>query len=153
MVLSASGVAAVLGVGAWQVARLLGDDDGDRRAAEVFAASWSAGEVDGLADVTAGLTPADGDRPSGVSVAAVRRDGDRATAVLDVRWQLGAPWTYRTQLPLRRTGEQWRPVVTPGGRPPRPRRRRGLRSRLVQAPARADHRPRRAPRSCRTGRS
>jgi hypothetical protein len=61
LVLSTAGLAAVLGVGAWQGSRLLADDDGHRRAAEAFAASWSAGQVDGLADVTDGLTPAEGD--------------------------------------------------------------------------------------------
>ena len=134
MVLSAAGLAGVLGVGAWQGARLLGDDDGDRRAAEAFAASWSAGEVDGLADVTAGLTPADGDRPSEVSVAAVRRDGDRATAVLDVRWELGAEWAYRTELPLRRGDDAWEPVVGPSVAHPELGDGEVLRSRLVQAP-------------------
>ena len=57
LVLSAAGLTALLGVGGWQGVRLLGDDDGDRRAAEAFVRAWTAGEVDALDEVTAGLTP------------------------------------------------------------------------------------------------
>ncbi len=134
LLLTAASLAAVLGVGGWQGARLLGDDDGDRRAAEAFAADWAGGEVPALAGVTAGLTPQEDDRPTDVSVVSVRRDGDRATAVLDVRWELGAPWRYRTELPLRRTGDAWRPVVAPAVAHPDLADGRRLRSRLVQAP-------------------
>jgi cell division protein FtsI/penicillin-binding protein 2 len=141
--LSVAALAAALGVGAWQGARLLGDDDGDRRAADAFAEAWVAGEVPELADVTAGLTPGPDDRPRSVSVASVRRDGDRATAVLDVRWALGAAWAYRTELPLRRSGDAWRPVVGPSVAHPELAEDQALRSRLVQAP--------RAPITDRTG--
>jgi len=132
--LSAAGLAALLGVGGWQGARLLGDDDGHRRAAVAFADAWTAGGVPELADVTAGLTPLEDDRPSDVSVVSVRRDGDRATAVLEVRWLLGAAWEYRTELPLRRTGDAWQPVVGPAVAHPDLVEGEVLRSRSVQAP-------------------
>ena len=134
LVLSAAGLTALLGVGGWQGVRLLGDDDGDRRAAEAFARAWTAGEVDALDDVTAALTPADGDRLAEASVVSVRRDDDRATAVLDVRWDLGAEWAYRTELPLRRAGDTWEPVVRPSVAHPELADGEVLRSRLVQAP-------------------
>jgi len=134
VVLLGGALVAMLGAGAWQGPRLLGGDDGDRRAAVAFAEAWTAGEVPGLADVTAGLTPAPQDRPSEVSVVSVRRDGDRATAVLDVRWELGAAWDYRTELPLRRTDDAWRPVVAPSVAHPGLGEGEVLRSRLVQAP-------------------
>ena len=134
LVLSAVGTAALLAVGAWQGAALLADDDGDRRAAEAFARAWTAGEVPELAAATAGLTPSEDDRPAAVSVVSVRRDGDRATAVLDVTWQLGAAWDARTELPLRRTGDAWRPVVSPSVAHPELADGEVLRSRLVQAP-------------------
>ena len=134
LVLSAAGLTALLGVGGWQGVRLLGDDDGDRRAAEAFARAWTAGEVDALDEVTGGLTPADGDRPAEASVVSVRRDGDRATAVLDVRWALGAEWAYRTELPLRRADDAWEPVVGPSVAHPDLADDEVLRSRLVQAP-------------------
>lgn len=133
LVLSAAALTAALGAGAWQGARLLGDDDGDRRAAVAFANAWVAGEVPELADVTAGLTPGDGDRPSEVSVVSVRRDGDRARAVLGVRWELGAAWDYRTELPLQRTDDVWQPVVGPSVAHPDLDEGDALRSRLVQA--------------------
>ena len=133
-VLSAVAVAALLGVGAWQGTRLLGDDDGDRRAAAAFARAWTDGGVPELADVTAGLTPLADDRPAEVSVVSVRRDGDRATAVLDVRWALGAAWDYRTELPLRRGDDAWTPVVGPAVAHPDLGEGEVLRSRLVQAP-------------------
>ena len=132
--LSVAGLVAVLGVGGWQGARLAGEDDGDRRAAVAFTEAWVAGEVPELAEVTAGLTPAPDERPRSVSVASVRRDGDRATAVLDVRWQLGAAWDYRTELPLRRTGDAWQPVVSPSVAHPGLAEGERLQSRLVQAP-------------------
>ena len=134
LVLSVAGAAAVLGVGGWQGARLLGDDDGDRRAAAAFAERWVAGDVPELADATAGLTPLDQDRPTAVDVVSVQRDGDRATAVLDVRWLLGAEWAYRTELPLRRTDDRWEPVVGPAVAHPDLEDGEALRSRLVQAP-------------------
>ena len=134
LVLSAAGLVAALGAGGWVGAGLLADGGGDRRAAVAFAEAWAAGEVAELEDVTAGLTPADGDRPAEVSVVSVRRDGDRATAVLDVRWELGAAWDYRTELPLRRTDDAWQPVVTPAVAHPDLVDGEGLRSRLVQAP-------------------
>ena len=92
------------------------------------------------------------DRPAEVAVVSVRRDGDRATAVLDVRWLLGDEWAYRTELPLRRTETRGSPSsdrpsptpTSPRARPCAPGwcRRRGRRSPTA-----------RARRSCRTGRS
>ena len=134
LLLSAAGLAAVLGVGGWQGVRLLGDDDGDRRAAEAFASAWTTGGVPELDEVTAGLTPLDDDRPTEASVVSVRREGDRATAVLDVRWLLGSDWAYRTELPLRRTGDTWEPVVGPSVAHPDLADGEVLRSRLVQPP-------------------
>lgn len=134
LVLSAAVLTAALGVGGWQGARLLGDDDGDRQAAQAFADDWTADGVPELADVTAGLTPLEDDRPTGVEVASVRRDGDRATAVLDVRWALGPEWSYRTELPLRRTDDAWEPVVAASVAHPDLADGEVLRSRLVQAP-------------------
>lgn len=139
---------AVAALGAWQGPRLLGDDDGDRRAARAFAAAWAGGTLDDLrfdpasgddpaAQVAAlvdGLTPADAERPAEVAVRSVRRDGDRATASLDVRWELGQPWSYRTELPLRRTDYAWRPVLTPSVVHPDLAEGAVLRSRLEQAP-------------------
>jgi len=138
----------VAAVAVWQGLRLLGRDDGDERAARAFAAAWTGGTLATLpwdaasgpdpaaqvAALTAGLTPAADDRPAQVAVAAVRRDGDRATADLDVRWELAAPFGYRTQLPLRRTGDAWRPVLGPAVVHPALTAGRVLRSRVEQAP-------------------
>ncbi len=148
---------AVAAVAVWQVPRLVRHDDGDRRAARSFAAAWTGGTLASVpfapgaapdpaaqvAGLTAGLTPAADDRPAAVDVAAVRRSGDRATADLDVRWEVGVPWRYRTQLPLVRSGDAWRPVFDPAVVHPSLTPGRVLRSRVQQAP--------RAPITDRTG--
>jgi cell division protein FtsI/penicillin-binding protein 2 len=141
--------AVLAGLAVWQVPRLL-DDDGDRTAAEAFASAWTGGALSTLswadgsgadpaaqvAALTAGLTPGEVDQPAEVDVAAVERDGDRATAQLDVRWDLGAPWSYRTSLPLVRDGDTWRPVLRPSVVHPQLQDGQRLRSRIAQ-PARA----------------
>ena len=149
LVLSGLLVLVVVAVAVWQVPKLLrGDDHGDRQAATAFASAWADGTLAALpwdpasgpdpagqvAALTAGLLPGSTDRPAAVTVAAVRRDGDRATADLDVRWELGTTWQYRTQLPLRRSGDRWRPVLSPAVVEPVLVAGRVLRSRVVQAP-------------------
>jgi hypothetical protein len=150
LLLTAGGVALVGALAAWQGPRLLGaDDTGDRDAAAAFARAWTAGELADLAwdpasgeapaeqvaALTAGLTPAPDDRPAEVAVRSVRRDGDRATVALDVRWELGVPWRYRTELPVRRRdGGPWRPVLTPAVVHPELQAGQALRSRTRQAP-------------------
>ena len=140
---------AGLAIGGWQGARLLrADDGGDRTAAAGFADAWVSGTLDDLdwdpssgdepaAQVeawTAGLTPSPQDRPAGVRVTEVTRDGERATAGLEVRWELGRPWTYATSLPLRRSQDVWRPVLGPAVVHPALQQEQLLRSRLDQAP-------------------
>lgn len=146
-VLGAVVVAAALA--AWQVPVLLDRrSSGDKQAAQAFAESWVAGTLASLswdtgsgadpagqvAGLTAGLTPAPDERPAEVRVAGVRREGEGATAELDVRWELGAVWAYRTQLPLRRTSSTWRPVLAPAVVHPELRPGRVLRARVEQAP-------------------
>ena len=151
-------VVAVLlaAVAVWQGPRLLGDD-GHEKAAGNVARAWSGGRLAELpwdpasgadpaaqiAAMTEGLSPAADDRPSDVTVLEVTRDGDAATARLEVRWELGAPWTYTTSLPLRRTDGTWRPLLTTAVVHPELREGQVLRSRLDQ--------PRRAPILDRTG--
>ena len=139
--------AVALALAAWQVPRLL-DRGKDEAAAASFAQAWSAGTLarqpwtDGAEDpaqrvaaTTAGLSPAESDRPATVTVAGVRRDGDRAQADLDVSWTLpgGAPWAYRTQLELGREDGTWGPVHTPALVHPALTAERVLRSRTVPA--------------------
>ena len=139
----------LVALAAWQVPRLLGGDDtGDRDAAQAFARAWTGGGLAALAwdpasgadpagqvaALTAGLLPGGTDRPAAVSVLGVRRDGDRSTAELDVRWDLGVAWQYRTTLPLTRSGSTWRPVLTPAVVQPTLTPGRVLRSRQVLAP-------------------
>ncbi len=69
-----------------------------------------------------------------MDVASVTRDGDRATARLQVRWDLGTPWAYATTLPLVRQDGAWRPVVTPAVVHPDLAAGQVLRARVVQAP-------------------
>ena len=142
-------LAAALAVGGWQGVRwLAGGDGGGRTAAAGFAEAWMSGRLADLswdpgsgdqpaAQVeawTAGLTPSPQDRPAEVRVTGVTRDGDRATAALEVRWDLGARWTYATSLPLRRSQDVWRPVLDPAVVHPALQQDQRLRSRLVQAP-------------------
>ena len=149
LALTAAATTAAVGLGAWQLPRLLGDDDGDRRAAQSFAAAWTGGTLTDLpwapgageppaeqvADLTAGLDPRPDDRPAEVRVGQVRRDGDRATAGLDVRWDLGTPWQYATTLPLRRRDDVWRPVFAPSVvHPSLEQAGQVLRARSVQPP-------------------
>ncbi|HEU0103053.1 MAG TPA: penicillin-binding transpeptidase domain-containing protein [Mycobacteriales bacterium] len=148
LVLSGLLALVLAAVAVWQVPRLFGDDDGDARAARAFAAAWTGGTLADLpwdpaggpdpagqvAALTAGLLPDAADRPAAVSVVAVRGEGDTATADLDVRWEVGAPWRYRTQLPLRRSGDTWRPVLSPAVVQPALTPGRVLRTRVVQAP-------------------
>ena len=150
LLLTVGGLAVVAGVSAWQGPRLLGaDDTGDREAAAAFGRAWTAGELDDLpwdpasgtdpagrvAELTAGLTPAPDDRPAEVSVRSVRRDGDRSTVSLDVRWELGVPWRYRTDLLVRRRdGGAWRPVLTSAVVHPELQDDQVLRARTRQAP-------------------
>ena len=138
----------VLGVGAWQVPRLLGGDDGDRAVASAFAEAWTDGSLASLtwdpasgadpagqvAGLTARLTPAAEDQPATVVVSEVRRDGDAATAELDVTWGLGKPWRYRASLPLRKVDDVWRPVLSPSVVHPELAEGQVLRSRSEQAP-------------------
>ncbi|MCW2681443.1 MAG: penicillin-binding protein transpeptidase [Frankiales bacterium] len=144
---TAAAVALVLlaGVAVWQVPRLLGDD-GHGAAAESFARAWTDGALadlpwDPVSDpdaatrieaVTAGLTPAPQERPAEVTVASVTRDGGRATAQLEVRWELGVPWRYETTLPLQKVGDVWRPVLRPSVVHPDLTDGQLLRSRIVQ---------------------
>jgi cell division protein FtsI/penicillin-binding protein 2 len=148
-----AGVLAVA-VAAFFGIRLLGSDEpadrGDSAAAEAFAAGWVGGALAPLpwdpasgADpagqvsaLTAGLTPLSDDRPSAVRVVGVRRTESGATADLDVTWELGTPWTYRTQLPLTRSGGSWHPVLSPSVVEPSLLPGQVLRSRTTQ-PARA----------------
>ncbi len=147
----AAGACSVLllgGLAVWQVPRLFASDEGDREAARAFAQAWPAGELARLAwdsgsgpdpaaqvaALTAGLTPLPEDRPAEVTVRSVTRDDDRATAQLAVRWELGAPWEYDTELPLQRTDDQWRPVLTPTLVHPQLREGQVLRSRIEQPP-------------------
>ena len=149
VLLLAGAVLVAVALGAWQGPRLLGrDSHPERLAAQAFAAAWTGGTLAALpwdaasgpdpaaqvAALTAGLTPARDDRPAQVSVAAVRRNGDRATADLDVRWELGAPWAYRTRLPLQRTAGSWHPVLSPAVVHPALTPGHRLRARLEQAP-------------------
>ena len=149
LLLVGGGLAVVAGLAAWQGPRLLGaDDTGDRDAAAAFARAWTEGELVGLpwdpasgdapaeqvAALTAGLTPAPEDRPAEVAVRSVRRDGDRSTVSLDVRWELGMPWRYGTELLVRRGGGVWRPVLAPGVVHPDLRDGEVLRSRVSQPP-------------------
>lgn len=142
-------VAVVAALAAWQLPRLLGGaDEGDTRAAQAFAAAWTGGTLASLgwdaasgadpaaqvAALTAGLTPGPDDRPAQVSVGAVTRQGDSASAGLDVRWELGAPWQYATRLTLRRAGDVWRPVLVPAVVHPSLGPGRVLRSRVQQPP-------------------
>lgn len=146
-----SGVAAVVVVAlaAWQLPGLLRHDDhGDTVAAQGFAEAWRGGTLGSVAfdpssgadpagqvaKETAGLTPGSTDRPTSVTVVGVQRKGDTATADLDVRWQLGATWQYRTRLPLRRSGDTWRPVLSPAVVHPALTAGRVLRARVTQAP-------------------
>jgi cell division protein FtsI/penicillin-binding protein 2 len=146
LIVAAAAVAALLGgVAAWQ---LLTSDDGDRRTAQAFAESWVEGNLSELrwdqgsgsdpagrvAQLTAGLTPAPDDWPAEVVVRSVERDGDSATARLDVRWELEKPWSYGTTLPLRRTDGSWRPVLSPAVVHPELFEGLVLRSRADQAP-------------------
>lgn len=147
------GIAAVaaltaVALAAWQLPRLLGHDDGDARAARAFASAWVGGTLAQLrwdpasgadpagqvAALTAGLTPAPDDRPAQVTVAGVRREGDLATAQLDVRWALGAPWQYRTALGLRHRADAWQPVLVPAVVHPSLQPGRVLRARVTQPP-------------------
>ncbi len=149
LVLTSVLAAGAVGVGVWQGVRLLGGDDGrDRAAAQAFADAWESGGLAGLAwdpgsgpdpaaqvaALTAGLTPAPDDRPAQVDVVSVRREGERATAELDVRWEVGRPWAYRTQLPLAEGDDVWRPVLSPAVVHPTLVAGRVLRSRVEQAP-------------------
>jgi len=139
--------AVVLALAAWQVPRLL-DRGGDEDAATAFGQAWSSGSLaqqpwaGGSADpagrvaaATAGLTPAQDDRPAAVTVAGVRREGDRAQADLDVSWALpgGGSWAYRTQLELRRDDGTWQPVHTPALVHPSLSADRVLRARTLRA--------------------
>ncbi|MDP9435306.1 MAG: penicillin-binding transpeptidase domain-containing protein [Actinomycetota bacterium] len=147
-VLLAVGVVASATVVAGGSAGLLGRGDGGQLAARAFAGAWESGQLASLpwdersgadpagqvAALTAGLLPGPEDRPAQVTVAAVRREGDQASADLDVRWELGVPWTYRTRLPLLRTAGQWRPVLTSAVVHPALARGRVLRARVEQAP-------------------
>lgn len=149
LVLAGVATAVVVALGAWQLPGLLGGGDhGDRVAAQGFAAAWRDGTLAvvafdpasgadparQVATETAGLTPGSDDRPAQVTVVGVRREGDTATADLDVRWQLGATWQYRTALPLRRSGDTWRPVLAPAVVHPALTAGRVLRARVTQAP-------------------
>lgn len=144
-----AGVAAVViaGVAAWQVPRLL-DDEGDVAAARAFAQAWPAGDLDRLpwtdtgavgpaelvAEATAGLTSAPQDLPSEVVVRSVERDGDRATAQLDVRWDLGPRWEYATSLQLQRGNDRWQPVFQSDLVHPQLQQGQRLSSRSAQPP-------------------
>ncbi len=149
LVLSAVAAVVVVGLAAWQLPGLLaGDDHADRVAAQGFAAAWKGGTLGAVAfdpasgadpakqvaTETVGLAPGPAARPAQVSVVGVRREGDSATADLDVRWQLGATWQYRTQLPLRRGDGTWRPVLSPAVVHPTLTAGRVLRARVTQAP-------------------
>lgn len=137
----------VLALAAWQVPRLL-DRGGEQDAAAGFASAWETGALASqpwdpaaadpaaqVAATTARLTPAQDDRPSSVTVAGVRRDGDRAQADLDVSWALpgGAPLAYRTVLELVRDDGTWRPVYAPSLVHPSLTAERVLRARTVRA--------------------
>lgn len=145
----AGGCAAVLGVGlAVWLGPWLKDDDGDRRAAERLVQAWVDGhladvawEEGGPADpaeqvaaLTARLTPAPQDLPAEVAVTSLVRDGDEATAQLGVRWELGEPWRYTSELVLRRSGDTWRPVFAPALVHPSLGEGEVLRARVEQAP-------------------
>ncbi len=142
-------VALLVALGVWQGPRLLGRDAAAaERAARAVGVAWTAGTLSdltwsptGVADppaavaaLTAGLSPAEDERPTAVTVAGVTGDRDRRTASLDVRWELGAPWSYRTQLPLVRSGGRWLPELTPPVVHPALRDGLVLRARAVQAP-------------------
>ena len=145
VVAAAVAVVAAGGAGAWQ---LLRDDDRDRGAAQAFADAWVEGNLEALpwdrgsgsdpaakvAELTARLTPAPDDRPAEVRVESVERDGDAANAALSVRWELPGEWSYRTTLPLRRSGDMWRPLLSPEVVHPELTDDAVLRARLEQAP-------------------
>jgi cell division protein FtsI/penicillin-binding protein 2 len=136
-------IGLALWLGPW-----LEDDDGDRRAAEELAQAWVAGQLsevawgegsgadpaEQVAALTARLTPAPQEQPAQVAVTGVQRDGETATAQLDVRWELGQPWRYTTQLALQRSGDAWRPVFRPTLVHPALGEGEVLRARVEQAP-------------------
>ena len=121
-------LAAVGAVAIWQGPRLLGSDPSEREAAQAYASAWAQGRLSQVrwtsdtpdpaaqvATVSAGLTPAEQDRPTAVSVAAVRRTGDAAEADLDVSWALqdGQQWGYRSRLPMRLVEDSWQVPYAP----------------------------------------
>ncbi len=148
LVLAAAAALVVAGGAAVGVPRLLADDEGDREAAAAFARAWTAGTLEDLpwaqasgvdpagqvAALTAGLTPAEQDRPASVELTGVLREDDTATAELVVRWELGTTWEYRTRLPLVRADDRWQPVLSPAVVHPELTAGAVLRSRIGQAP-------------------
>jgi cell division protein FtsI/penicillin-binding protein 2 len=140
---ASAGVLLLVALAVWQGPRLLGADDGDRRAARAFAQAWERGDLArfgaaglAVAEATAALTPAEQDRPAEVVVGEVVRDGDTARADLAVRWELGSPWEYDTSLPLRRVDDDWQPVLSPALVHPQLQEGQRLRS-VLQQPTRA----------------
>ncbi|TNM60172.1 hypothetical protein FHN55_19075 [Streptomyces sp. NP160] len=116
--LVAAGVAAALVAGGtatavvWQQ-RERDRDAAARAAADSLAAGLASGDLSGARLVDASGAPdggaaaelattvegMDGLRPQ-VAVTGVTRDGDRATAALQVTWPVGEGWTYPTSVPL-----------------------------------------------------
>lgn len=114
----ASGVAAALVAGGaatavvWQQ-RERERDDAARAAADLLAAGLASGDLSGARLVDASGAPdaaaaeqlatavegMEGLRPQ-VAVTAVTRDGDRASAALQVTWPVGDGWSYPTSVPL-----------------------------------------------------
>ncbi len=121
----------------------------ERTAATAFATAWSQDRLpdvawdapagaDPAADLnreTAGLLPGDHDHPQ-ASVGTVRRTGERATADVDLLWQLTSTqqWRYRISAGLHRVGGRWLVVPAPTLAHPQLAGGQVLRTRSIQAP-------------------
>jgi cell division protein FtsI/penicillin-binding protein 2 len=121
-------VIAGLGVVLWRQRSSSQQDDAARLAARTLATDWQAGRLDQVTwdgssgsamaaqykTVVAGLGSL---RPT-VTVSSVQRDGDRASAELQVSWDLahtgtGGTYSYRSKVGLAYRAGRW--LVTPEG--------------------------------------